>query len=365
MSLRTPRRGLVSLVLLAVSLGGALAAESEQPESTPSLHDILRTWSSESVGSPAAVRQLVDFSRNNIRNRGPNPQTREARILRRLAGDTVEIYVPVISLHSYAHYLALRRRELKVATYLRMETTRLIEEYMSKLRSQAAWDIGARFYMTLALPLRDGADLRLALKLLEEGLDTDPLNPNVLYAAAAIREKLGHYSSASDLFRRLLAVSADPEIELRLALCQARSGKSKVALRGLESVVRNVGPDWVRALAYQEWSQLLLKTGDPRMALTVAREGRDSLPGNEALRILFAFMAGPRDPQTRDDIQSLTSEPSGSGPTPRSHYNTWPSGAEDNARFLAGAVAQRMPLLVAALEAHAQQMPGAPEPNSP
>jgi tetratricopeptide (TPR) repeat protein len=353
----------VTLTVLAFAIPARTAlAQASSPapaKPEPSLIEILSTWASENTGNQDAIPQLVGYIKGILRGRGPNPQTREARKLRQLASGSPDVYIPIIRLHSLAHLLAIQRRDARVAEHLRFETMRLIEEYMSKTRSPEGWNIGARVYMTLAATLRDGVDLRMALALLEKGLDTDPFNPSVLHAAASIREKLGHYSSASELFRRLLKVWPAPEAELRLALCQARMGKSKVAARLLEKLANSTGPEWVRALAYQEWSKLLLKMGDLHRALAVAREGREAQPEDESLSILLAFMAGPRDEESRALILRLTAAPTGTGPTPRGRYNMWPEGAEENEIFLARAVSARMPLLIEALRARLE-----PEPES-
>jgi tetratricopeptide (TPR) repeat protein len=329
---------------------GVRSAEApEQTEAERSLVAILESWSNQSTGNENAVPEMLEYAKQQYRSRGPTPQTKQAKLLRRLADDQPGVYLPVISLHIKAYRLAVRHREPMVPQYLRLEATRLIEEYMNEMRNPEGWRIGAGFYIALAASLGDGESLTLAIALLDAGLDTDPMNVQALHAAAAVREKLGHYSSASALLRRLLALTPDPEAELRLALSQARSGKNKHAEERLESLARGPAPQWIRALAYQEWSQLRMTMGDPRMALIVAREGHESLPQDESLGILYAFMAGPRDDLSRAEILRLTSEPTGTEVTPRGRYNMWPSSITETELVLASMAEAQMPRLVGAL----------------
>jgi len=349
MILGRPQRASLLLILLA---GYAIASRTqEDAESKPvEFEDILRSWTSESAGNNEAAVEFLLYIEEHSRLRGPTPRTPEAKVLRRLAKNAPGAYIPIIGLYTRAHLLAaVDRGKVSVADHLRIEATRLIEEYMAEVRSPYGWHLGSRFYVSLAASLRDTIDIGMALSFLLEALDAEPDNADALFAAATIREKYGEYSSAADLLRRLIRQAPVPEAQLRLALCLARSRKLKEAQRLLEDVARDSGPDWVRATAYQEWSQLRMEQGEPEAALRLAREGHEALPHDESLAVLLAFMSGPRDPQSRTLVRRLTSAPTGSELTARGLYNLWPPGIEGNEEILLREIEARMPLLVEAL----------------
>jgi tetratricopeptide (TPR) repeat protein len=356
MTLSQSQPALLLVSLLLVSRPSVEAQDAVVSTASPSFEEILSSWASEKSGSTEAADDFLLYIDEHTRLRGPTPRTREARVLRRLAKGSPGTYAPIIGLYTRAHLLAVEQENTAAADYLRLEATRLIEEYMSTVRSPQGWHLGSRFYVSLAASLRDTIDIGLALGFFLEALDAEPGNAQALIGAATIREKYGEYSGATNLLRRLLKQAPIPEAQLRLALCLARSGKLEAAERLMEDLARGPGPDWIRAIAYQEWSQQRMKRGDPDAALRLAREGHQALPHDESLAVLLAFMSGPRDPRSPDLIARLTSEPTGVDLTARGLYNLWPPGVVNNDEILSREIEVRMPLLVKALRIAAESM---------
>ena len=336
---------------------------ASEPSPVEAFVAILDSWTSDGPGAETAVVDLLRYTKDRVRLRGPTPRSREAKVLRSLADDSPGAYIPLIGLYVRAHLLAVHQERASAAAYLRFEASRLIEEYMSTVRSPQGWRLGSRFYVSLAASLRDTHEIDIALSYLMEALDAEPMNAHALFAAATIREKYGQYSGAADLLRRLIEQAPIPEARLRLALCRMRAGKLKQAEGLLEELARSASPSWVRAIAYQEWSQLRMRQGDPDTALQLASEGHQALPEDESLAVLVAFMSGPRDPQSRTLITRLTSSPTGTGLTARGIYNMWPPGVLTNEEILAREIEVRMPLLIEALVRRAGAAGEEPSPG--
>ncbi|MDH3253798.1 MAG: hypothetical protein OEM62_02310 [Acidobacteriota bacterium] len=346
----------VFAVLLAITAATPIVAGSEKKASQPTLLTLLELWTAQDTKAEAAHALLRRVTLRPDTNVGfPASSRKDWRLIRRLANDEPEIYVPAIGLYREAHLLAVRLRDSRAEEALRLASIHLLEQYLSRFRTQDRGDLGARFFISFAAALRDAGELHLTLDLLDEALDSDPENVHALHAAAAIREKLGQYDGASVLLRKLLRSRSDPEAQLRLALCRARSGGKKRAQQLLEDLTGKDTPFWIRAVAYQEWSQLRMAAGDPDGALRIARKGHNALPSDESLAVLVAFLAGPRDSSAQSLISRLTSRATGTGLTPRDTYNLWPQGIEQNESPLDEEIERRMPLLVQALRERTEQ----------
>ena len=88
----------------------------------------------------------------------------------------------------------------------------------------------------------------------------------------------------------------DPELLLRLSLCQLR--RDETLAESVAPVLRNLSregnPDWIRSVAYQELGRLRLAAGDTEAAASLFREGLEALPGDQQLSLQLAVILDNR-----------------------------------------------------------------------
>jgi thioredoxin-like negative regulator of GroEL len=175
-----------------------------------------------------------------------------------------------------------------------------------------------------------------------------------LTGEAAGWERSGDYEKAIDtLIRALRLEPGDPELTLRLALCQLRSPEAsrERAQASLEALTRSDSPAWIRSVAFQELARIALADGDASTAEALLRSALRQLPGDQQLSLQLAAVL---DAQRRrgeamtilDGIEILGWETD----SPREIYDFWqpPDLREERAALHRGAEAA-WPDLAAAL----------------
>jgi tetratricopeptide (TPR) repeat protein len=334
------------MLLVAIPLAQSATGDAKTAEESFTLRDILALWSSGSTNSGKASLDLFRRVRTALDTKYGATLARDESEIKHITREDPRAYLPILGLYRQAHAVAVKRQDGVAGTRFRLETTRLIEEFIKRDRSPQAPRTAARFFFTLALTLRAQGDLELALEELGAALDLDPDNAPFLHAAAAIYEKIGHYSTARARLERAVRIDPSGETRLRLALCQARSGQHQRADALLSALAEGSDEDWIRIIAFQERSQLMNKIGNPELALEIARAGLRHFPQDEPLAALAAFLAGPRDQASRQVVDRLTSRPNGrEWRTPRGRYNIWPRDSELSEAMLNREIAEAMPNL--------------------
>jgi len=80
------------------------------------------------------------------------------------------------------------------------------------------------------------------------------------------------------------------EARLRLALTRQRMGDDNEVEALLRACIAPGGPEWIRAVAWQELVRLRIDAGDLKAAEVVLREAAAALPRDRELAVLRAFV---------------------------------------------------------------------------
>ncbi len=119
----------------------------------------------------------------------------------------------------------------------------------------------------------------------------DPENTAALEGLAAGLERTGRYREAEKLLTQLVAKRPNSlEARLRLALTRQRMGDATDVEALLRACVAPGGPEWIRAVAWQELARLRIDAGNLEAAATVLREATAALPRDRELAVLRAFV---------------------------------------------------------------------------
>ena len=163
---------------------------------------------------------------------------------------------------------------------IHFEETGQLDVYVAKLMALADIQRSLVIYY-------DGLD---ALDLFELVLDLDDQNQVARYWAGFMSEKFGEYRQAVRHFERFLTVDPDdPEVRLRLAVNQLRTGRRTPGSVTLEQLAKNTEtPAWMRKVA---WSELVRQEsergGGP--ALSFLRQATESFPEEPSFQLQLAF----------------------------------------------------------------------------
>ena len=258
--------------------------------------------------------------------------------------------LPIAALHAEAHALQVRSCLYQEAAETRQFLGALIGRLLDKKRGATpeVRQAAALMWTRMAVSLRTFSQIEDARASFERALEHSPDHAFTLLSLGALFEKLGDYTTAAQTFGEL---PGDEEARLRLALSEARLGQGRSAIGKLEGLTRE-GPEWIRAVAYQELVQLLLERKAMDEAAAVLHEGREQFPENPRLAVLQLFLRSDRSEASSQVLDQLAF--SGQGPressTPRAIYNRWPDGADEAVADFYKAVVEYEPLLERALK---------------
>ena len=187
-----------------------------------------------------------------------------------LAGHDVDLLMPIIVLHhdAYFRYSEMGRRHL--AQHSRTMSVELADILAERSGTPAAKSFAGWTLVSFAAYLWSPSNIGLSADLFYRAHLLDPGNELALAGLAAAWERSGGYEKAIETLTKALRLrGADPELLLRLALCNLRDpkGAHEQALAQLSSLTRAEAPGWIRSVAYQE----LARAGWPAMERAVPR----------------------------------------------------------------------------------------------
>ena len=214
------------------------------------------------------------------------------RVIRDLLdGRNLDLLMPIIVLHhdAYFRYSEMDRRHL--AQHSRTMSTELAEILAERSGTPAAISFAGRTLTSFAAYLWSPSNIGLSADLFYRASVVDPSNELALQGLAAAWERSGNYEKAIEVLTQALRQRPDdPELSLRLALCDLRypEGAHEEALAQLASLTRVQDPKWVRSVAYQELARAQLASDGPSDAAATLREGLQNLPGDQQLSLQLA-----------------------------------------------------------------------------
>ena len=161
----------------------------------------------------------------------------------------------------------------------------------------------------------------------------DAENTAALEGLAAGLERTGRYREAEKLLTQLVAKRPGSlEARLRLALTRQRMGDDNEVEALLRACIAPGGPEWIRAVAWQELVRLRIDAGDLEAAEVVLREAAAALPRDRELAVLRAFVLDRtgRHGEARAAVGRLTSRSSDAA-SARFAYSQLPATELDRA----------------------------------
>lgn len=261
--------------------------------------------------------------------------------------------LPLAALHIETHAMQVGVCQYQEAAETRQFLRLLFGELVKRDRgdSPEVRDLIAGMWTRMGLALRWVHRLEDAGEAFREALRYNPDDPFVLLSLSALHEKQGEYRDGAGYLDKLLRDGPrHPEARLRLALAEARLGKSRQALSKLASLSREA-PEWIRVVAYQEWVQILLDLKDRAAAEEVLSEARHEFPGNPRLDVLQLYLLDDRSAGSAALLDQLATSGQGARAEtpPRALYNRWPEGEMEVLRVVYTDAAAYEPLLDEAL----------------
>ena len=202
-----------------------------------------------------------------------------------------DLLMPIIVMHHDAYFLYTDLGRPYLAQHSRTMASELSEVYADRAGTASAaafagWTLSSfGAYMWSPSNIGSSADLFYRTFLV------DPGNTEALQGLAAAYERSGEYDKAIEYLMLALAQKpGDPEILLRLALCQlCQDERTAEALQpSLLKLTGQGNPEWIRSVAYQELARVHLASDDVGAAETLLRQGLDELAGDQQLSLQLA-----------------------------------------------------------------------------
>jgi len=208
-----------------------------------------------------------------------------------LAVQNVELLPPIILLHHDAYFRYAEKDRRHLAQHSRTMVSELAEIYAQRSIAPTAKSFAGWVLTSFASYLWSPSNIGLSADLFYRAHLVDPGNELALVGLAAAWERSGNYEKAIESLTKALQLRpADPELSLRLALCQLRDsdGLYVDAVARLSGLTRQEVPAWIRSVAYQELARARLASDDPGSAEPLLREGLKVLPGDQQLSLQLA-----------------------------------------------------------------------------
>lgn len=245
-------------------------------------------------GAAEAEAEIAALERAALRERGPDAQKRllaaELEVAADLARHEPDALFALLQLHvSLARtYGAARAAQPQAHAFK-------VGGELAALAARSAGE-GSRARAADAMACLAGSSQRVGAQAAAEAqhriallLDAD--NTAALEGLAAGLERTGRYREAERLFVRLLARRPGSlEARLRLALTRQRMGDDTDVVQLLRACVAPGGPEWIRAVAWQELARRRIDAGDLEAAATLLREAGTALPRDRELAVMRAFV---------------------------------------------------------------------------
>ena len=164
----------------------------------------------------------------------------------------------------------------------------------------------------------------------------DPGNRVALQGLAAAYERSGDYDKAIEYLMLALAQKpGDPEILLRLALCQLRQDQrvADAIKPSLSKLTEQGNPEWIRSVAFQELARVHLAAHEIEAAEALLRQGLKDLQGDQQLSLQLAAIL---DRQRRRSASHATLDAiridGWEAASPRRIYDFWAPPDFENVR---------------------------------
>ena len=207
-----------------------------------------------------------------------------------LAAPGADLLMPIIVLHhdAYFRYSEMDRRYL--AQHSRTMSGELAEIFAER-RQTGANAFAGWILTSFASYLSSPSNIGMSADLFYRAHLADAGNGRALTGVAAAWERSGAYDKAIEtLIKALRQEPGDPELSLRLAMCELRSadGSRQQALDSLGDLTQAETPSWMRSIAYQELARARLEDDGPGAAETILRAGLEQLPGDQQLSLQLA-----------------------------------------------------------------------------
>ncbi|MBI4916678.1 MAG: hypothetical protein HY825_12595 [Acidobacteria bacterium] len=282
----------------SVAAGVAEPAAGGASEPAPPAHlrvaylDALSHFAPDDPG--AAEAELATFERDALRERGPDAQKRLQSAELDVAGELARREPAALFALLQLHVGLARTYGAARAAQPQAHTFKLCDG-LAALTVRSAGKAG-RAPAADAMACLAGSSQRVGAQAAAEEqhritLLLDPENTAALEGLAAGLERTGRYREAEKLLTQLVAKRPNSlEARLRLALTRQRMGDDNDVEALLRACVAPGGPEWIRAVAWQELARLGIDAGKLEAAATVLREATAALPRDRELAVLRAFV---------------------------------------------------------------------------
>lgn len=305
-----------------------------------------------------ALAELIELESRSGEEAGGDLQPlwkAKLSVVRDLLGAGPELLVPVTQLHERAYVEYLERGSHSLAAHSRTMAMELAEIYADRVKDEHGRRMASALMTSLAGYMQAAFVDPTASSLYRRAASLDPNNVAARLGLAGILERHGDYDEAIPILREAVRVSpASSESRLRLAIQLIRVEELEEAEQLLRDLVEGpaVAPRWVRSLAFQELTILLIDSSEVEQAATLVEIAQRELPGDPTLPILLAFAsdrAGHRS--SKSALSSALGEAgSNHAPSPRYRYSQMPRQELEAVRAtLRGETAAQLSTLAAAL----------------
>ncbi len=285
-------------------------------------------------------------------------------VAEQLGDDDVESLIPVLALHGDLYSTYRKRRLYSLGFHARDMIELMAELYARRGGTRGSHIVAARVLASLGGYLQAANLPSSSRRLYRQALGHDPHNLAALLGLATSYERYGDCTQSVAILEDLVkAYPSSGEGLLRLAINLDRLGVRTRARKLIEQVIELDGPEWVRSLAYQKLSRILVETGSLEDAARLLEKSLEEIPEQHGSVYLLAHVYDrQRQPyKSLELLQSLVSqvpirgEAASRSASARKLYDSWPETALDAIRLeLSNAAAVRVPLV-------AQILDGAPE----
>jgi tetratricopeptide (TPR) repeat protein len=208
-----------------------------------------------------------------------------------LVDHSPDLLRPIIVLHHDAYFRYSEAERPYLAQHSRTMSGELAEVYAERAGTASAGAFAGWLLSSLAATLWSPSNVGGSADLFYRTYMVDPGNPTALRGLAVAYERAGDYDKAIEyLMLALRQEPRDPELLLRLSLCQLRRDETMAETVGpvLATLSREGKPDWIRSVAYQELGRLHVTAGEVEAAARLLREGLEALPGDQQLSLQLA-----------------------------------------------------------------------------
>lgn len=314
-----------------------------------------------------ALAELIELESRSATEAGSDLQPlwkAKLSVIRDLLGAGPDLLVPVTQLHERAYVEYLSRGDHSLAAHSRTLTMELAEIYAGRVKDEHGERMASAVMTSLAGYMQAAFVDSTASNLYRRAASIDPNNVAARLGLAGILERHGDYDEAIPVLRE--AIRIDPnsaESRLRLAIHLVRVDEieeAELLLRGLVDSPA-AAPRWVRSLAFQELTLLLIDSSELEQAAALVESAQRELPGDPTLPILLAFAADRVGHRSSKLALSAALGQAGSVDTasPRYRYSQMPRQELEEVRAsLRGETAAQLPTLAAALSDRAQGSTG-------